>query len=70
VGKPGKQNNGFTPYQGSQGPGRPGVDFALASPTPEPSFMPLLLCGLVSSAFIYRRRSRTLRGTSEPAKPV
>jgi hypothetical protein len=67
VGKPGKQNNGFTPYQGATGPGTPGVDYALVAP--EPSFMPLLLCGCVSLGFIYRRRSGNLRRAIEPAKP-
>jgi|SRR5579871_68212 len=56
VGKPGKQNGGFTPYQGSTGPGTPGVDFAQL---PEPSFLlPLGLFGGIASLFGLRARRR------------
>ena len=58
VGKPSKQNGGFTPYRGASGPGMVGVDFQLV---PEPSSLALLLCGYAGLLVFQIKRLRSRR---------
>jgi hypothetical protein len=59
VGKPGQQNGGFSPYRVSAGPpARLGLDYAPATPVPEPAgLLPLVLGCLVILICAHKRHT-------------